>query len=465
MKTKIGLTLVALVLLGLLAAWLLGGGAGLGSGAGPGRGQGGGPNTGRGPGQEAAQAQDAGQLARRGGAPSSGPGGAGTGSASRTGSSTGSGSGSAPRPALAVNLVVPEVADWPLEIEASGGLFAWQEGVIAAQTGGLQVIEILADVGDPVSKDQVLARLEEDTVKAELTQQEAKVAQVRAALAEARANGDRARNVKNKGAMTEQLITQYLLAEEAAKANLAAAEAALEKERIRLGQTRVLAVDDGVIAARGATLGMVVQPGTELFRLVRQGRIEWRAEVTAEQLARVQPGQAAWIELPGGERVTGQVRIPSPTLDAHTRFGLVYVDLPLGSPARPGMFARGRILIGNSRALSLPEAALVLRDGSSFVFAVLPDHRVAQRKVTTGRRAAGRVEILSGLEAEAQVVASGGAFLTDGDLVRVEPLPGPVAPPPGSVSSPPESVAPPSGPVASPAGPALSPPGPVDSRP
>ena len=454
MKTKIGLTLVALVLLGLLAAWLLGGGAGLGSGAGPGRGQGGGPDTGRGPGQDAAQAQDAGQLAGRGDGPSSGPGGAGTGSASRTGSST----GSAPRPALAVNLVVPEVADWPLEIEASGGLFAWQEGVIAAQTGGLQVIEILADVGDPVSKDQVLARLEEDTVKAELTQQEAKVAQVRAALAEARANGDRARNVKNKGAMTEQQITQYLLAEEAAKANLAAAEAALEKERIRLGQTRVLAVDDGVIAARGATLGMVVQPGTELFRLVRQGRIEWRAEVTAEQLARVQPGQAAWIELPGGERVTGQVRIPSPTLDAHTRFGLVYVDLPPASPARPGMFARGRILIGNSRALSLPESALVLRDGSSFVFAVLPDHRVAQRKVTTGRRAAGRVEILSGLEAEAQVVASGGAFLTDGDLVRVEPLP-------GSVSSPPESVAPPSGPVASPAGPALSPPGPVDSRP
>ncbi len=456
MKTKIGLTLVALVLLGLLAAWLLGGGMGPGSGAAPDRGQDGGPHTGRGSGQEAAKAQDAGLPAGRGAASSSGPGGAGTSSASASG--TGFSTGSAPRPALAVNLVDPEVADWPLEIEASGGLFAWQEGVIAAQTGGLQVVEILADVGDPVSKDQVLARLEEDTVKAELTQQEAKVAQVRAALAEARANGDRARNVKNKGAMTEQQITQYLLAEEAAKANLAAAEAALEKEHIRLGQTRVLAVDDGVVSSRGATLGMVVQPGTELFRLVRQGRIEWRAEVTAEQLARVQPGQAAWIELPGGERVTGQVRIPSPTLDAHTRFGLVYVDLPPGSPARPGMFARGRILIGNSRALSLPEAALVLRDGSSFVFAVLPDHRVAQRKVTTGRRAAGRVEILSGLEAEAQVVASGGAFLTDGDLVRVEPLP-------GSVSSPPESVAPPSGPVASPAGPALSPPGPVDSRP
>ena len=421
MKTKIGLALVALVLLGLLAAWLLGGEAGLGPGAGPSRGQDGGPDTGRGSGQEAAQAHDAGQPAGRGGNPAPVPGGAG--------------SGSAPRPALAVTLVAPEVADWPLEIEASGGLFAWQEGVIAAETGGLRVVEVLADVGDPVRKDQVLARLDEDTVKAELAQQEAKVAQVRAALAEAQANGDRARNVKNKGAMTEQQITQYLLAEKAAKANLAAAEAALEKERIRLSQTQVLAVDDGVVSARGATLGTVVQPGTELFRLVRQGRVEWRAEVTAEQLAQVQPGQSAWIWLPGGERVTGQVRIPSPTLDAHTRYGLVYVDLPPTSPARPGMFARGRILIGSSRALSLPEAALVLRDGSSFVFAVLPDHRVAQRKVTTGRRADGRVEILSGLEAQARVVASGGAFLTDGDLVRVEPLPGPVASPSGPVDS------------------------------
>lgn len=397
MKTKIGLTLVALVLLGLLATWYLSGGSRLGLGTAPLPAQG----ADQGPGQEAGHpvGQD------------DGP------------STAASDATSGPRPALAVNLVAPESADWPLEIEASGGLFAWQEGVIAAETGGLRVVEILADVGDPVRKDQVLARLDEDTVKAELAQQEAKLAQVRAALAEAQANADRARNVKNKNAMTEQQITQYLFGEEAAKANLAAAEAALEKERIRLGQTQVLAVDDGVVSARGATLGTVVQPGTELFRLVRQGRVEWRAEVTAEQLAQVRPGQEAWIRLPGGEEVTGQVRIPSPTLDAHTRYGLAYVDLPPASPARPGMFARGRILIGSRRALSLPESALVLRDGSSFVFAILPDQRVAQRKVTTGRREAGRVEIISGLEADAQVVASGGAFLTDGDLVRVEPAP------------------------------------------
>jgi len=325
-----------------------------------------------------------------------------------------------PAPALAVALVAPRLTDWPRVIEASGGLFAWQEGVIAAETGGLRVVEVAVDVGDRVQRGQVLARLDQDTVKAEVAQQEARVAQVRAALAEARANGNRARSVKDKGAMSEQQITQYLIAEEAAKANLAAAEAALEMQRLRLAETRVLAVDDGVISARGATLGTVVQPGTELFRLVRQGRVEWRAELTAEQLAQVRPGQEVALRLPGGEGVTGKVRIASPTLDAVTRYGLVYVDLPNDSPARPGMFAQGSIRLGASRALTLPESAVLLRDGSSFVFEVLPDEHVAQRKVETGRRTDGQVEILSGLDAAARVVESGGAFLADGDLVRVE---------------------------------------------
>jgi HlyD family secretion protein len=343
----------------------------------------------------------------------------------------------APNPALAVNLVSPQTVDWPRMIAASGGLFAWQEGVIAAGTGGLRVTSVAVDVGDKVHLGQVLAVLDQDTVKADLDQQEARVAQVRAALAEARANGDRARNVKDKGAMSEQQITQYLIAEEAAKANLAAAEAAREMERIRLQQTQILAVDDGVISSRGATLGTVVQVGTELFRLVRQGRVEWRAEVTAEQLAQIQPGQEAHLRLPGGETVTGQVRMPSPTLDPITRYGLVYVDLPIGGPARPGMFAQGQIRVGASQALTLPESAVVLRDGSSFVFEIQAEDRVAQRKVETGRRGEGRVEILSGLETAARVVAAGGAFLNDGDRVRVEATPATLDTlgPPGNESS------------------------------
>lgn len=328
----------------------------------------------------------------------------------------------APRPALAVTLTSPVVADWPRVIEAGGGLYAWQEAVIAAETGGLRVVNLGAEVGDRVVRGQELARLAQETVTAELAQQEAKVAQVRASLAEAKANADRARTVKDRGAMSDQQSTQYLIAEEGAKANLAAAEAALTMQRIRQGQTRILAVDDGVVSARNATLGMVVQTGTELFRLVRQGRTEWRVEVTAEQLAQIRPGQAAELTLPGGETVAGTVRVAAPTLDANTRYGLVYVDVPGDSQARPGMFARGLIRLGQSKALSLPESAVSLRDGNSYAFTLGPGDQVTQAKVETGRRADGRVEILSGLRPEDQVVERGGAFLNDGDLVRVETL-------------------------------------------
>jgi HlyD family secretion protein len=326
------------------------------------------------------------------------------------------------RPALAVTLTSPALADWPRIIEAGGGLYAWQEAVIAAETGGLRVVDLGVEVGDRVLRGQELARLAQETVTAELAQQDAKVAQVRASLAEAKANADRARTVKDRGAMSDQQSTQYLIAEEGAKANLAAAEAALTMQRIRQGQTRILAVDDGVVSARSATLGMVVQTGTELFRLVRQGRTEWRAEVTAEQLAQVKPGQAAELTLPGGETVTGTVRVAAPTLDANTRYALIYVDVPGDSPARPGMFARGLIRLGQSKALSLPESAVILRDGKSYAFVLGPEDRVAQAKVETGRRAHGRVEILSGLDPDARVVERGGAFLNDGDLVRVETL-------------------------------------------
>jgi HlyD family secretion protein len=334
----------------------------------------------------------------------------------------------APRPALAVTLTSPVAADWPRVVEAGGGLYAWQEAVIAAETGGLRVVDLAVDVGDRVVRGQELARLAQETVAAELAQQEAKVAQVRASLAEARANADRARTVKDRGAMSDQQSTQYLIGEEAAKANLAAAEAALAMQRIRQAQTRILSVDDGVVSSRTATLGMVVQTGTELFRLVRQGRTEWRAEVTAEQLAQVRPGQAAELHLPGGETVTGTVRAAAPTLDANTRYALVYVDLRQDSPARPGMFARGLIRLGERRALSLPESAVVLRDGNSYIYVLGPGDRVVQVKVETGRRAAGRVEILTELDPDARVVERGGAFLNDGDLVRVEV---PIPPPPG----------------------------------
>jgi hypothetical protein len=83
------------------------------------------------------------------------------------------------------------------------------------------------------------------------------------------------------------------------------------------------------------------------------------------------------------------------------------------------MFARGEFEIGASSGLTLPQAAVVQREGFSYVFRVGADNRAVQTKVGVGRRVGDRIEIVSGLDAKARVVAQGGGFLADGDLVRV----------------------------------------------
>ena len=324
------------------------------------------------------------------------------------------------RSALAVSTVEPQQLAWSQQVNVSGGVFPWQEAVIAAETSGLRVVQVAVDVGSVVRRGQLLAELSRDSVEASLAQQQANVAKARAALAEATANGDRARRVKGTGVFSEQLINQYLTAEQSASASVAAASAALKSERVRLDQTRIVAPDDGVISSRSATLGSVVQAGNELFRLLRGNRLEWRAEVSAEQLPRVSPGQTARLRLADGSPVSGRVRMLAPTLDPATRKALIYIDLPADSAARAGMFASGEIVTGDSTATVLPSSAVILRDGHSYVFQVGAQDAVTQVQVEVGRRQGSQVEIVTPLPADPRIVVSGGAFLNDGDVVRVE---------------------------------------------
>jgi RND family efflux transporter MFP subunit len=327
------------------------------------------------------------------------------------------------RPALTVTTSLPEQVEWPRTLSANGNVMAWQEAVIGAELQGLRLTEVLVDVGNVVKKGQLLARIASETIAAELAQSRAAVAEAQAALAEAQANAERGRQLEPTGTISKQQFNRYVAAEQTAQAQLLAAQARVRADEVRLGQTRILAPDHGVISARAATVGSVVQPGQELFRLVRGGRLEWRAEVTAAELARVKAGMHATLVTPGGAQVAGRVRTVAPTVDPQTRNGLVYVDLPARSEARAGMFARGEIDIGQAPALTLPQAAVVLREGFSYVFRVGPDGRVSQLKVEAGRRIGDRVEIRSGIDAQSAVVTSGAGFLTDGDLVRVEAAP------------------------------------------
>ncbi|MBL8428276.1 MAG: efflux RND transporter periplasmic adaptor subunit [Dechloromonas sp.] len=323
------------------------------------------------------------------------------------------------RPALTVSLTTPQSLDWPLVLPANGSVVAWQEAVIGAEIANYRITEVRVQVGDIVKKGQVLARTASDTVASEVAEARATVAELEAGAAEAKGNAERAKELREKGFYSAQLNAQYQTAQHTAQARLAAARARQQGADLKMSKTGVLAPDDGVISARSATVGSLTQQGQELFRLIRGGRLEWRAEVPSADLGKVKTGVVAALTAPGGEVVKGTVRAVSPSVDPQTRNGLVYVDLPATSAIRAGMFARGEFSLAQSPALTLPQTAVVLREGFSYVFRMEGEDRVAQVKVNLGRRVGERVEIVSGLDPAAPVVASGAGFLADGDVVKV----------------------------------------------
>ena len=325
----------------------------------------------------------------------------------------------ASKPSLTVTTAQPEQADWPITLGATGNIEAWQEAIIGSEADSLRLTEVNVNVGDTVRRGQVLASFANASVKADLAQAQAAVAEAEAALAQAKANADRTRKVQSPGVISEQQISEYRATEQAALARVEAARAQLNRQRIRLEQTQLLAPDDGLISARTATVGAVVGLGQELFRLIRMNRLEWRAEVTAAELALLQPGKQATITGPGEIEVPGVVRMVAPTVDPKKRTAIVYVDIPADQGLKAGMFARGRFELGQRQALTLPQSAIVAREGFTYIFLIGADNKVSQGKVEIGRRLADRVEISSTLEPHAQVVATGAAFLADGDTVRI----------------------------------------------
>lgn len=327
------------------------------------------------------------------------------------------------KPALTVTLTQPQQVMLPLVLSANGTITAWQEAIISSESTGLRLTDIKANVGDVVRTGQVLATFATDAPSADVALARANLQEAQANATDASSNAQRARALQNSGALSTQQVDQLLTLEQTAIARAAAAKAALNVQQLRLQHTRVVAPDNGVITSRTATLGAVVPSGAEMFRMVRQGRLEWRAEVTSTELGKIRTGMSATVIAANGTELKGRVRTVAPTVDVQSRAALVYVDLPAAmtgiAPAKAGMFARGTFDLGQSSALTVPQQALVVRDGFSYIFRVNKDSRISQLKVQVGRRLNARVEVLDALPADIKIVASGAGFLNDGDLVKV----------------------------------------------
>lgn len=321
--------------------------------------------------------------------------------------------------ALAVELAPVLQAPMARHVTVSGAVAAWQEMPLGVELSGLRIADVKVDVGDVVKRGDVLVALDARTLDSELQVAEAALNEARAGVLLARSQLERGNALKAQkliSAADHDLLRSAMVQAEARAQTTAAQHDAAS---LRRDFATLRAPHDGVIATRTADPGAVVMAGAQLLTMIRDGRLEWRAELNESDLLDVRVGAAVDVRQRDGTMVAGRVRAVSPGLDANTRTGTVHADLPEPGQLRSGMFAEGRILVGSGDALSVPVSAVVRRDGYAYVFTLKTGNRVERRRVELGRIDGERIEVRAGLQSGERVVSRGGAFLSDGDLVRV----------------------------------------------
>ncbi|WP_374384204.1 efflux RND transporter periplasmic adaptor subunit [Thermomonas sp.] len=324
----------------------------------------------------------------------------------------------APATALTVEVTRPQRRTVARALQAAGSVAAREELVIGSDANGVRLLEVRVDVGSTVRRGELLARGDDAPLQAQRRQLDAQIRQARVELAQAESNFERADRIRDSGVYSPEALQTRRTAADAAAARLELAQAQAAELDLRIAQARVLAPAGGVIARRSATVGSVMQPGLELFRLIRDDEIEWRAELPDQAIEQVKPGALAVVRIDATRTVQGKVRLVAPTVDPRTRNGIAYVSLPPGTPLRSGGHAQGEVRVGSAEVWTLPESALLSRDGQAYVYVIGADGAARATRVQTGVRQAGAVEVI-GLPAETAVVTTGAGFVKDGERVRV----------------------------------------------
>lgn len=342
-----------------------------------------------------------------------------------------------------VTVATAAVTDLPRIITASGTVSAWEEVPVGAETGGLVATAVYVDEGTYVRQGQALVQLNDALLRAQLRQQQASVATAEANLSRDEAALSRAQELKERGFLSQASLDTALANQRAATANLASAQASLSETQTRLSQATLRAPVAGLIISRSVTRGQIVQAGTEMFRMVRDGRLELDAQVPETELGLIRAGQTATVSSDQVGEATGRVRIVTPEVSAESRLGIARIALASGGGFRPGMFARARIDVGAQPTITVPTAAVLYRENRSGVFVLIEGKKVRFHPVTVLSRAEDRTSV-SGLEAGVQVVVEGAGFLGDGDTVNVV-RPAPAAAAPAPAASAPAAPAPAAG--------------------
>ena len=349
----------------------------------------------------------------------------------------------APLPRVTVEAVAVEPVE--ARVSVSGTLVAREEVLVAPQVAGFPVEALLHDVGDRVAAGEVMARLDDRTLRAQLAQAEAELAraeaagdQARSQIDSARATADeagraleRSRRLLASGTTTQTVVDQANASDLTARAALQAAEDGAAVAEAQVAQARaardiaalnlrnavIRAPVAGVVSERAGRVGALAgADGAPLFRIIEGGAVEVEAEVIETELGAMAEGQEAEMRVAGLGAAAGAVRRVSPTVDPLTRLGTVRIALEADG-LRPGLFASGWVVTARRDAPTVPISAVLTDAGGDHVLALEGEDTLARRDVVAGLVSGDRREIVDGLAPGDRVVARAGGFFAAGDRI------------------------------------------------
>lgn len=324
----------------------------------------------------------------------------------------------APDAAVPVRVTTAELEAVPMLVTASGSTEAVRRVAPGTKIQG-RIVEVAVREGEPVSRGQLLARLESRDLEAAVRQAEAAIAMARAELENARTQEERMRGLHSRGSVTEKGLEDATAALEVRRAALEQALANREAAAVELGYARIISPLDGWVVVRRVEAGDQASPGSPMFEIEDTSRIRVTVRVAESDVVLLEPGDAATVRVLERELPAAVARIvPAGDPQSRTFAVQLLLDNPDGQ-LKSGMFARAGFVVGERQVLRLPRAAVLRRGQLDGVFVVGDDSRARLRWVRLGPASEDRVEILSGLEPGERVVIEPPAALEDGSLLEV----------------------------------------------
>jgi len=323
-------------------------------------------------------------------------------------------------PVPTVSVTAVGISSTPTTVSIIGTIAARYDMPIGVEGDGGRVAAIYVEAGDHVKRGQVLARLNVSVLLPQVANLEAALEQARAEAELAAAEYRRAQAVGAAGALSAEETERRRSTAVTAAAKVKVAAAQLAEAQARLARAEVRAPSDGIILTRNVEVGQTATAGGEaLFRLSEGGEVELRGQVAEQDLPLLKVGQTVQVQLTGGTHLyEGTVRLLPAVIDPQTRLGMARVALNPDPNLRPGAFARAEVTVSNAERAILPQTAVLSDEKGSYVLIVNGDNKVERRAVRVSGMVPNGVAIAEGVKPKDEVVATAGAFLQEGELVK-----------------------------------------------